>query len=76
MTYKPAKYRVLRADRAADKSLAVGQAVYDCKSHDYGMASDDSRLTGIEHTSVTHKEDGDYPFFTIPVADIERVPHD
>lgn len=68
--YQPRKYKVLRTDRAANKGLTVGQFVYDCRSHDYGCASDDTRGTGIEHTSVTLDPDGGYPFFTIPVADI------
>lgn len=66
-------YTVKRADRAAS-AVQVGDVVYDCKSHDYGCANDDTRLTGIEHVSVTLKEDGDYPFFTIPSGDLEPRP--
>lgn len=43
-----------------------GKFVYDLKYHDYGLASDDTRYTGVEHKSVTLNEDGDYPSFTIP----------
>jgi hypothetical protein len=69
--WRPRAFRVLRADRAADQSLAVGDTVYSCKGWDYGCANDDTRMTGIEHTSVTFRPDGDYPFFTIPRADLE-----
>lgn len=66
-------YTVKRADRAAS-TVEVGDTVYYCKGHDYGCANDDSRMTGIEHVSVTINEDGDYPFFTIPRADISPLP--
>lgn len=44
----------------------IGRTVYACTGCDYGCASDDTRLTGVEHISVTLKEDGSYPFFTHP----------
>jgi hypothetical protein len=67
------EYRVIRADRAADKSIKVGDIVYDSKGHDYGCANDDTRMTGIEHQSVTLDDCGDYPFFTIPKMDLEVI---
>jgi hypothetical protein len=73
MTYKPAAFKLLRADRAAHKGLEPGQTVYDTKGHDYGLANDDTRMTGIEHVSVTLDENGEYPFFTIPKADLEKI---
>ena len=51
---------------------AKGTVVYSCRSSDYGCASDDTRMTGIEHQSVTLKEDGDYPFFTVPVRILQK----
>lgn len=66
-------FKVLRTDRAADKSLTVGQTIYDCRGYDYGTASDDTRFTGIKHVSMSLDPTGDYPFFTIPEADIERI---
>lgn len=63
------KFRLLKG--AATNSEAVaGTAVYSCKYHDYGLASDDSRITGIPHASVTLSPDGDYPFFTVPERDL------
>ena len=70
MTIK--KFKIIRADRAA-MQVEVDDIVYDSVKHDYGLASDDTRITGIEHVSVTFKEDGDYPFFTIPRADLQEV---
>lgn len=65
------KYRLLRSDRASRVIADVGHIVYP--GHDsYGCASDDSRLTGIEHTAVSINETGE-PFFTIPRQDIEEV---
>lgn len=66
------KYKIIRSDRAA-KDVEVGTIVYDSAKHDYGLSSDDTRMTGIYHVSVTLNEDGDYPFFTIPFVDLEEV---
>lgn len=73
MGYK--KYEIIRSDRAADKSVAPGDTVYDSKGYDYGCSSDDTRYTGIEHISVTLDIDGGYPFFTIPVVDLQELPN-
>ena len=43
----------------------VGTIVYDLRGYDYGLASDDTRHTGVEHVSVTLNPEGDYPSFTI-----------
>lgn len=51
----------------------AGTIVYKCTGCTYGLASDDSRYTGIEHTAVTLDENGGYPFFTVPVQDLEEV---
>ncbi len=65
-----AKYR-LRGPRFGHPA---GTIVYDCAQHDYGLASDDTRGFGIEHISVSLTEDGDYPFFTVPVVQLEKLP--
>lgn len=67
-----ATYR-MRADSRLEPKAAAGAMVYDIKGWDYGLASDDTRLTGIEHVSVTLNADGDYPFFTVPRQDLEEV---
>ena len=66
------KYKIIRADRAAGE-VEVGKFVYDSAGHDYGLASDDTQATGIQHVSVTLNENGDYPFFTIPLEDLTVV---
>lgn len=50
-----------------------GKIVYSLKYHDYGLASDDTRYTGIEHKSVTFSENGDYPSFTIPTYLLKEI---
>lgn len=66
-----APYKLVRTDRASRSGMAVGTPLY-YGSDGYGCASDDSRVTGIEHVSVSVNESG-VPFFTIPRADIEFV---
>lgn len=66
------KYKIIRADRACE-NVEVNDFVYSLKGWDYGLAGDDTRLLGIEHKSVTKNEDGDYPSFTIPVEDLEKI---
>lgn len=66
----------LKADRLINGELcaSAGDTVYRCVGHDYGGASDDTRITGAPHMSVTLDPDGGYPFFTVPVADLDRQP--
>lgn len=65
-------YRVI-VDSEIEPRAVAGMIVYRCKGWDYGMANDDTRLTGIEHISVTLDAGGGYPFFTIPKRDLEMV---
>jgi hypothetical protein len=58
---------------AANEPKAVtGTAVYSAARHDYGLAAEDSRNTGIEHISVTLDPNGGYPVFTIPLNQLQR----
>lgn len=50
-----------------------GDLVFSSSGYDYGMASDDTAMTGIQHISVTTKRSGAYPTFTIPLRDLEEV---
>ncbi len=50
-----------------------GEVVYQFNSHDYGLARDDTIVTGVYHICVTTDPDGGYPFFTIPFEDVEAV---
>lgn len=67
-------YKVLSVSQANNSAVRVGDIVYSLRGSDYGLASDDTQCTGIEHRSVTFKPDGDYPSFTIPVKDLEKLP--
>lgn len=68
--FKP--YRLTK-DRLGHKA---GTTCYKCVKFDYGMANDDTRMTGINHVTMTLREDGDYPYFTVPVPDLEEVKSD
>lgn len=68
------KFKVTHERELRGEVLAkVGDTVYDYISHDYGLASDDTRFTGIEHTSVTSNADGSGPSFTIPVHHLREI---
>jgi len=66
---KVPKYQIV-GDRAvagnAGQSFTEGDIVYKLIGYDYGLAHEDSQLTGVPHTSVTLEEDGSYPSFTVP----------
>ena len=49
-----------------------GTEVYSLNGYDYGLASDDTRMTGVQHISVTLKSDGDYPSFTVATHKLEK----
>lgn len=66
------KFRI-RRDGSNSGGQPAGTIVYSLRGHDYGLASDDTRMTGIEHVSVTLNSDGDYPSFTIVKADLEPI---
>ena len=54
--------------------LKAGAIVYAPMGWDYGLASDDTRATGVPHVSVSLKPNGDYPTRTIPSAYLQPVP--
>ena len=64
------KKYILIEDRFGHKA---GTVVYDQKGWDYGLSSDDTRCTGVEHISVTLKSDGDYPGFTVPLYQLKAI---
>lgn len=51
----------------------VGTVCYRLRGFDYGVASDDTRMTGVQHVSMTLDPEGDYPSFTVPEKDLEVV---
>lgn len=64
---------LLLSDSKIEPAAKEGMTVYKSAKHDYGCASDDTRITGVHHISVTLKEDGDYPFFTHPLHLLQEV---
>lgn len=66
------RYR-MKKDAATEPKATAGTIVYACAHHDYGLARDDTRMTGVPHISVTMNSDGDYPFFTVPEDSVEEV---
>jgi len=65
----PKRYKLLK-DRF---DYVAGTIVFDQIGHDYGLASDDTEITGKEHITVTLNADEDYPGFTVPVSDLELL---
>ena len=61
------KYKLLKARF----DYKAGTIVYDQEVYDYGLAREDTWETGVEHISVTLKENGDYPGFTVAAQDLE-----
>lgn len=74
MAYEPKAFRV-KAKRIlrGEVCALVGDIVFDQHGYDYGLASDDTHFTGIEHVSVTKEADGGYPGFTIAKRDLEPM---
>ena len=66
----PVTFCMIR-DSNLQKQAAAGTIVYECLDHDYGLAKNDSRKTGIEHISVTLNKHGEGRCFTVPVRDLE-----
>lgn len=66
------KYR-MKTDSKLEPKAVAGTIVYTLNGYDYGSASDDNRAFGFEHKSVTLKPNGDYPYFTVPISELEII---
>jgi hypothetical protein len=66
------KYELL-VDSTIEAQAKKGTIAYKSAKHDYGLAGDDTRITGVEHISLSLKEDGDYPFFTHPLHLLKEI---
>lgn len=51
----------------------AGTIVYPCTQPDYELTGEDRRATGERHWFVTLDPTGDYPGFTVPLADLALV---
>jgi hypothetical protein len=68
---EPKQYKVIRVGRGGSAGRCeVGDTVYEQAGYDYGLSSDDERMTGMPHITVTKNSDGSYPGFTIPRMDL------
>lgn len=65
------KYKLLCDSTITDAK--EGDIVFDYMSHDYGLANADSRLTGVEHTSITLDPAGGSPSFTHPKHQLKEI---
>lgn len=50
--------------------LQEGTVVYLSNQFDFGLANEDTRVTGVRHLSVTLDSEGDYPLFTVPESNL------
>jgi hypothetical protein len=62
-------YRLLK-DSSIRSDVKAGDIVYCASVYDYGLASDDTHATGVEHISVSLRRNGGYPTFTAPCQDL------
>lgn len=68
----PQKYRMLK-DSDLNPDVKAGDIVYEALDYDYGLARDDTLITKIKHISVTTKEDGSSPLFTVKEKNLEKI---
>ena len=69
MDLKPEAFRLMRGSHLCPEARA-GTTVYSCLLGTYGLAAQDTRMTGRPHRSVTLDPEGEYPFFTVPDANL------
>jgi hypothetical protein len=69
MDLKPEAFRLMRDSHLCPEARA-GTSVYSCILGTYGLAAQDTRMTGRRHRCVTLDPEGGYPFFTVPEADL------
>ena len=59
--------------RTEQLHIAAGTELYDATVYDYELAAYDTEMTNVKHMSVSSSEDGDYPVFSIPQRELEKV---
>jgi hypothetical protein len=64
---------VMMDDSSLEPLAKAGTVVFRLRGWDYGLANDDTRLTDVEHISVTLSPQGDYPSFTVPMDDLRMA---
>lgn len=66
------KYVMLN-DSKIEPDAKAGTVVYPLIYYDYGSANDDMRAFGYECKSMTLREDGNYPYFVVPMHNLKKV---
>lgn len=61
---------IVSKDSKLEPKAVAGSVIYASQHYDYGLASEDTAVTGIEHRSFTLDPEGGYPFFTMPMRDV------
>lgn len=64
---------LMLADSAIEPKATKGTIVYDFIQHDYGLANDDTRMTGVKHVSVTLDKHGVGQSFTVPETALKAI---
>lgn len=65
------KYKML-VDSKVTPDVKAGCIVYRFYGNDYGCARDDTFGLGVQCEAFT-LVDGQYPFFIVPMTDVEKV---
>lgn len=63
----------MKKDSSVNKEVKAETIVYRLAKHDYGLSRDDTNMLGVECISVTLDPTGDYPFFTVPLNDLDEI---
>ena len=66
-------FRIKRVPPWVSEDVQEGDMVQEFTDHDYGLASDDTRATGVEHISVVPCAEPNGPSFTVPLSDLEEI---
>jgi hypothetical protein len=70
----PVKKFEMLSDSKIRPEIKRGAIVYAYQMHDYGCASDDTRMTGIEHKTFTIDPEGlASPFFTHLATGVREI---
>lgn len=64
------KYKLLK-DSQIHLAAKAGDTVYEFLGHDFGCVRDDMLCGGLTTKAVTLSLDENFPFFTVPVEDLE-----
>lgn len=70
---RPPKKFTMLADSEIRPDVKKGDVVYEYMGNTYGLKSEDTRMTGVEHDAYTKDPEGGSPFFTHPVSGVQAI---